>query len=341
MGMQSEIIVQSAQDPLDGAPVSAVPAQRSWLRLPTWVGIVLSDPMALAGFVLFALIVLLAVFAPVIARYAPDAMLAPLSQAPSQTHWFGTNQEGEDIFSQVLYGARFSLAVGLLAGFAITALATIVGMIAGYARGWIDDLLTLLMNTFLIIPQLPLLIVIGAYVPLKGSGTVSAIVVMATVITITGWAWGARVMRSQTLSLRSRDFVQASVVAGEPTRRIVFVEILPNMISLIVNTVIMSTMGAILTEAALDYLGIGNISQITWGTMLFKAQADSALFMGSWWSFVFPGLAIAITVMTMILMNNGIDAIANPRLRVVKRLKGQIATAQQMPQPQSEVEAVL
>jgi peptide/nickel transport system permease protein len=341
MGMQSEIIVQSAQDPVDGAPLSIVPTPRTRLRIPTWIGIVLSDPVALAGFVLFALLVLLAVLAPVVARYAPDAMIAPQSQAPSQAHWFGTNQEGEDIFAQVLYGARFSLSVGLLAGLAITALATFVGMIAGYARGWIDDLLTLLMNTFLIIPQLPLLIVIGAYVPLKGNGTVSSIVVMATVITITGWAWGARVIRSQTLSLRSRDFVQASVVAGEPTRRIVFVEILPNMISLIVNTVIMSTMGAILTEAALDYLGIGNVTQITWGTMLFKAQADSELFMGAWWSFVFPGLAIAVTVMSMILMNNGIDAIANPRLRVVKRLKGQVAAPQQTVQPQSEVGAVL
>jgi peptide/nickel transport system permease protein len=318
--MQSEVIAQEAVDRAIGPPLPDTAAVGwSRRRLPSWVGIVLGNRVALAGFLLFVGIFLLAVFAPLLTRYAPDDMIGPLSQGPSSAHWFGTNQEGEDIFSQVLYGAHFSLSVGLLTGLAITALATTVGMIAGYARGLLDDLLTLLMNIFLIIPQLPLLVVIGAYVPLRGSNAVAAVTVMATVITITGWAWGARVIRSQTLSLRSRDFVQAAIVVGEPVWRIIFVEMLPNMISLIVNTVIMSTMGAILTEAALDYLGIGNVNQITWGTMLFKAQADSALFSGAWWAFVFPGLAIAVTVMSMILMNNGIDAISNPRLRIIRR----------------------
>jgi peptide/nickel transport system permease protein len=112
--------------------------------------------------------------------------------------------------------------------------------------------------------------------------------------------------------------VQASIVSGESKRRIIFSEIMPNMISLLANTVIMSSMGAILTEAALDYLGIGSISQVTWGTMLNKAQANSTLFSGEWWSFVFPGLAIAITTMSLILMNYGVDLISNPRLRIIK-----------------------
>jgi peptide/nickel transport system permease protein len=169
-----------------------------------------------------------------------------------------------------------------------------------------------------VVPQLPLLVVIAAYVPFKGNDPVGAAFTMIVVITITGWAWGARVIRSQTLTVRNRDFVCAALVSGESRWRIIFQEIMPNMISLLANTLIMSSMGAILTEAALDYLGIGSISQVTWGTMLNKAQAGSTLFSGEWWVFVFPGLAIALTAMSMILMNYGVDLISNPRLHIVR-----------------------
>jgi peptide/nickel transport system permease protein len=128
-------------------------------------------------------------------------------------------------------------------------------------------------------------------------------------------------MRAQTLSLRSRDFVDAAVVNGESKMHIIFRDILPNMLALTVNTVILSTMGAILTESALDFLGLGAQSQITWGTMLNFANAQGVLFNGQWWCFVFPGCAIALTVMAMIFMNNGVDAIANPRLRKIKAPK--------------------
>jgi peptide/nickel transport system permease protein len=270
------------------------------------------------GVVVFALIVALALFGPLVARYAPLDMVGPLGAGPSTAHWLGTNDSGQDIFSQIVYGARFSLAVGLCVGVAITVLATVAGMTAAYVGGWVDDALSTVMNIFLVVPQLPLLVVIAAYVPLKGSDPVGAGLIMVVVITITGWAWGARVMRSQTLTLRNRDFVQASVVAGEKRGRIIFAEVMPNMISLLANTLIMSTMGAILTEAALDYLGIGSVNQVTWGTMLNKAQATSSLFSGEWWCFVFPGLAIALTAMSLILLNYGVDIISNPRLQAIK-----------------------
>jgi peptide/nickel transport system permease protein len=282
-----------------------------------------STPLTGAGVLAFVVIALAALFAPLLTRYAPLDMIGPLRAAPSGSHWFGTNDIGQDIFSQVVYGARYSLAVGLGAGVSITLLATVVGMTAGYVGRWLDDLLSMIMNIFLVVPQLPLLVVIAAYVPFKGNDPVGAAITMIVVITITGWAWGARVIRSQTLTLRSRDFVQASIVSGESKPRIIFNEIMPNMISLLANTVIMSSMGAILTEAALDYLGIGSISQVTWGTMLNKAQANSTLYSGEWWNFVFPGLAIAVTVMSMILMNYGVDLISNPRLRTIKMRRPQ------------------
>jgi len=322
--MQSDVIARTA-DQIEPTPLPA--EARSHLRVPVWVAVLAGNPLSLIGCVMFLAIIALATFAPLLTHIDPSAMIAPLSQPPSAGHPFGTNQEGQDIFSQVLYGARFSLAVGLGVGFAVAFLATLIGMAAGYARGWLDDGLTLLMNIFLIIPQLPLLIVIGTYIPLHSDVAAASVLVMIVVITLTGWAWGARVIRAQTLSLRNRDFVQAALVTGEPAWRIIFVEMLPNMTSLIVNTVILSTMGGILTEAGLDYLGVGNVNQITWGAMLFKAQADSDLFMGAWWGFVFPGLAIALTVMSMILINNGLDAVSNPRLRKIRRPRRRVQRA--------------
>jgi ABC-type dipeptide/oligopeptide/nickel transport system permease subunit len=278
----------------------------------------MSSPLGALGVVLFAAIVIAALLAPVLAHYAPLDMIGPLGSGPSGSHYFGTNDQGQDIFSQILYGARFSLVVGLGVGVAITVLATVVGMTAAYVGQWLDDSLSTVMNIFLVIPQLPLLVVIAVYVPFKGDNPSAAALTMIIVITITGWAWGARVIRAQTLTLRSRDFVQAAIVAGEPQWRIIFREIMPNMISLLANTLILSTMGAILTEAALDYLGIGSQNQVTWGTMLNKAQANSALFSGEWWSFVFPGLAIALTAMSLIFMNYGVDLVSNPQLRLIK-----------------------
>jgi peptide/nickel transport system permease protein len=311
------------------ANVRGVKANRIIRRLPQWVKLFVANPWSLAGCVLFLVIVLAALLAPLLTPYQPYDMIGPLGKAPSASHWLGTNDAGEDVFAQIVYGGRFSLGVGLAAGLAITITATLCGMTAGYSGGWVDDFLTMVMNVFLVVPQLPLLVVISAYVPLKGDHPVRAGALMAGVLLITGWAWGARVIRSQTLTLRRRDFVLAAKVGGETTWRIIFREILPNMTSLLVNTVILSTMGAILAEAALDYLGIGSTNQVTWGTMLNKAQADSTLFSGEWWVFLFPGLAIALTVMSMILMNNGIDAISNPRLRSYRRRRSRLAVLRQ------------
>jgi peptide/nickel transport system permease protein len=289
---------------------------RSRFGIPTWGQYLLASPLAVIGFVLFAIIALAGICAPLLTPYHPIDMIGPLGSPPTHAHPFGTNDVGQDVFAQALYGARFSLSVGIGSGICITFFATVLGMVAGYVGRWVDDTLSVLMNIFLVVPQLPLLVVIAAYIPFKGNDPAGSAMTMIVVITITGWAWGARVMRSQTLTLRNRDFVQAAIVAGQSQRTIIFDEIMPNMVSLLANTIIMSSMGGILTEAALDYLGVGSVSQVTWGTMLNRAQAGSTLFSGEWWCFVFPGLAIAVTAMSMILMNYGVDLISNPRLRL-------------------------
>ncbi|HLJ68668.1 MAG TPA: ABC transporter permease [Chloroflexota bacterium] len=312
--------IQTPVDPTATAepPVPSTAAGRARRHVPQWLRLFVGTPLTVVGIVAFGVIALAAVLGPILTPYQPLDMIGPLHSPPTGAHLFGTNDVGQDLFTQAVYGARYSLAVGLGSGVAITVLATILGMTAGYVGRWVDDVLSMIMNVFLVMPQLPLLVVIAAYIPFKGGDPTGAAVVMIAVITITGWAWGARVIRSQTLTLRNRDFVQAAMVAGEPTWRIIFQEVMPNMISLLANTVIMSSMGAILAEAALDYLGIGSINQVTWGTMLNKAQANSTLFSGEWWCFVFPGLAIAVTAMSLILMNYGIDLVSNPRLRIIK-----------------------
>jgi peptide/nickel transport system permease protein len=144
---------------------------------------------------------------------------------------------------------------------------------------------------------------------------------MIIILSVTGWAWGGRVLRAQTLSLRNRDFVQAAYLSGEPTWRIVFFEIMPNMISLMVSSFIFTFIGAILAEAGLEFLGFGDINTISWGTILYWAQTNSALLTGEWWHFLFPGLAIALTITSLVFINYGIDAISNPRLRAIKVAK--------------------
>ena len=295
-------------------PVVAETRRRRF-GLPGWFTLLLSNRFALVGSLMLLIIALAAIFAPLLTSYDPTAMADMPSLSPSPAHWFGTNHQGEDIFAQVIYGARLSLFVGAAVGVLGVALAMIVGMLAGYVGGWLDEALGVVMNVFLVIPQLPLLIVASAYLPTKGG------LGMVLILSITGWAWGARVLRAQTLSLRNRDFVQAAYVSGESTWRIVFFEIMPNMVSLLASSFIFTFIGAILAEAGLEFLGFGDINTISWGTILYWAQQNSTLLTGEWWHFLFPGLAIALTITSLVFINYGIDAISNPRLRAIKVAK--------------------
>lgn len=312
------------QDTIPAAPVSAsavsttasapiTVARGRRVALPTWVKLLLSNPLAVTGLAVLLILVLAAIFAPLLTPYDPMNIGGfNRYQAPSGANLFGTDYSGIDVFTEVLYGARASLTVGAVTGLVTTLLSIVVGMTAGYIGGWVDDVLSMIMNVFLVIPQLPLLLVFAAYLPIRGP--LSIIIV----ISVTGWAWGARVLRSQTLSLRHRDFVQAARMSGESTWRIIFAEIMPNMISLTVSSFIFAVIGAIFTEASLEFLGLGDVSTVSWGTILYNAQQYSALQAEAWWNFLFPGLIIALTVTACVFINYGIDAISNPRLRTIK-----------------------
>jgi peptide/nickel transport system permease protein len=264
------------------------------------------------GFGILAFFIVVALIGPLLVPGDPNTSTPFGNLPPSPQHLLGTTTIGQDIFRQLVDGTRLSLLIGFTCGLLTTLVAIIIGVTGGYFGGWIDEFLSMITNVFLVIPQLPLIIVLAALVPSgRGPGTV------IIVITITGWAWGARVMRSITLTLRQRDYVQAARVGGESTFRLVFFEIVPNMGAIIATNFIFATISAILTEATLEFLGLSNLNQVSWGTMLYWAQNNDALLGGYWSWYVPPGVCIALLCTSLALINYGIDSIVNPRLRSI------------------------
>lgn len=271
--------------------------------------IFLRNRKALTGLVILGFFTVIAIIGSWIAPFDPSAGGPDLMQGPSATHWLGTTNTGQDILSQLLVGTRGVMIVGFSAGIIATALAVIVGVTAGYLGGVADELLSAMANIFLVIPALPLIIIIAGQLPKSGEVTV------AFVISITGWAWGSRVLRAQTLSLRRRDFIEAARANGESQRRIIFFEIMPNLTAIIASTFIGTVTFAVLSEITLAFIGVSSISDWNWGTILFWAQSNQALFRGAWWWFVPAGLCVAALGMALALVNFGIDEFVNPRLR--------------------------
>ena len=265
-----------------------------------------ANPQAAAGLAIMTLFIALGIFGPWFVA-DPNAFLSSPHASPSVDHWLGTTGQGQDVLAQTVVGTRSSMLTGLAVGVLVVLLGALIGVTAGMAGGRVDQLLSLLTNVFLIIPGLPLAIVLAAYLP---SGPVT----IAFVLTITGWAWNARVLRAQTMSLRERDFVQAARVSGEHPVRIVFMELVPNMGSIMVGQLMGGTIYAIGAQVGLEFIGLGDPSQITWGTNLYWAANDQALLTGSWWTFVPTGVCIALVGFGLTLINFGVDEITNPRL---------------------------
>jgi len=273
----------------------------------------ITQPKAIIGLIILAIFFLMAIFAPQIAPQDPTHYVGRPNQPPSSEHIFGTTGQGQDVFSQMVWGSRVSLFIGFSVGALTTLLGLVMGMIAGYLPGVIDGVLNMFTNVFLLIPGLPLLITLASYLP---PGTVTIILVL----TFTGWAWGARVFRSQVLSLREKDFVSASVISGENIAYIIFVEILPNMLSLVVSSFFGAVTYAIASDAGLAFLGFENVSTISWGTMLYWASNSSALLQEAWWTFLPPGLCIALVSFATTMLIYAMDEITNPRLRSEKEI---------------------
>jgi peptide/nickel transport system permease protein len=267
------------------------------------------SPKIVVGLVILGFFVLMAIVGPYVAPYNPSALGPHPLVGPSASHLLGTTQTGQDVLSQLLVGARSSMFVGFVAGAIATALSIVVGISAGYLGGFAEEGLSMLSNIFLVIPALPLLIVLTAFLPRANA------FIIALVIAATGWAWGARVLRAQTLALRRQDYVEAARSVGERSWRIILFEILPNEAAIVASSFLFTVLFAILTDASLAFLGLGNITAWSWGSMLYWAENNEALTVGAFWWFIPPGLCIALVGTGLALANFGIDEFINPRLR--------------------------
>jgi peptide/nickel transport system permease protein len=274
-----------------------------------------SNRKATWGAILLLIVCFISAFPGLIAHDNPSAMAYQVSLGPSGKHLLGTTGLGQDMFAQVIWGARPVLLIAFGAGFAATGIAVLIGVAAAYMGGLWDGVLNLLTDVLLVIPLFPLLIVIAGY--LHSAGTL----VMIAVITVTGWSYTARQLRSQALSLRSRDFLEAARVRGERRLYIVVVEIIPTMTSLIVASFLTNALYAVLFSSSLQFIGLGDPNQVSWGTMLRAAENNEAFQTGQALWIIAPGLCIVGLGAAFALLNYAFDEIGNPALRPLRRAR--------------------
>lgn len=295
---------------LDAAPRIIPAAERETALRRVWRHIT-TDPIGRAGLVLFVIVVLMAVAGPLVFPFNAAAVAntsAGLLLPPSARHWLGTDELGRDVFREFLSAAHVSLIVGLAATAISMTLGAAIGIASGYYGRWTDTALMRITDFFLVLPQLPLVIALAAFFGQN-------LVIIILVIGMTGWPATARIVRSQTLSLRERQFVTRVRSLGASNLRILRVHILPNVMPLIFANTVLVIGGAILAEATLSFLGLGDPIQTSWGTMLHFAFESGAIGRGAWWFFIPPGLGIVVVVLAFTLTGHSIDQALNPRLR--------------------------
>lgn len=306
-GAEAATVQRTGAEPITSSLASQDPPRQRSVR-NVLRGI---SPKLAIGLGLILVIVLFGIIGPLVVGN-PLAIRDIGRTPPSGEFLLGTTQTGQDLLAQLAHATRGSLLIGIVVGSIAVVLSIIFGVIGSYVGGWLDESFSLFTNVMLVIPGLPLVIVISSYVAEKN------IWVLAVVLAITSWAASARVLRSVTLSLRSRDYVAAARVSGEKSWRIIGVEILPNLVPVLAAQFVLAVIAAILGEAGLSYLGLGASGTFTWGTMLFQAQNGFALTLGAWWWFIPPGIMIAVLGGALSLVNFAIDEIVDPKLRTAK-----------------------
>jgi peptide/nickel transport system permease protein len=273
---------------------------------------------ATVGAVLFVAFLVVALVPGPLARYDPRSEEFPPSLGISWQHWLGTTHYGQDIWSQTIWSARQSLLVALLVGVFATAVSVVVGVSAAYLGGLSDGVLSVVTDVFLVIPTFPLIIVIASLAKNTSDW------ILIAVLVVTGWSYGARQLRSQALSLRRRDFLESAKVRGERRSYIIVSEILPTMTSLIVASFLGAALYALLAAAGLQFVGLGDPNAMSWGTMLYWAQNDAALFTGQYTWVLAPGFCIALFGASLALLNYAFDEVSNPALRPVTRRRTKV-----------------
>ncbi|KAG1647974.1 Oligopeptide transport system permease protein AppC [Nymphon striatum] len=265
----------------------------------------LSNPLSMAGFIIISVVFLLAVLAPLIAPYDPNAYdVKAILLSPSWQHWMGTDGLGRDVLSRMLYGGRISLLVGFVAVGISTAIGIILGALAGYYRGWVDTVIMRLVDVMLSIPSFFLILAVIAFL------TPSIINIMV-VIGLTSWMGVTRLVRAEFLSLGNREFILASRTLGAKDARLIFIHLLPNSLTPIIVSAVLGVAGAVLMESGLSFLGLGvQPPQASWGNILTDGKEYIQF---AWWLSLYPGVAILITVLGYNLLGEGLRDALDPR----------------------------
>lgn len=267
------------------------------------------NPLGWVGLGLLTLILVMALGANWLAPYDPARLSGKPFEPPSPSHFLGTNDIGQDILSELIFGARVSLLIGVLSALIAISIGTTVGLLAGFYRGIVGMMLMRLVDVMLIIPIFPLMILLAAYLG-------QSLWNLVAVIGLLGWARPARIIRAQALSLVEHDYVTAARAIGARDLRIALRHILPGVLSLALVQFVMAASGAILTEAGLSFLGLGDPTQKSWGSILYYAQARNAFLTGAWlWWVLPPGLMIAASVLGFALSGFALEDSLNPQLR--------------------------
>ena len=232
-------------------------------------------------------------------------------------HILGTTISGQDVFYQLMVGAKGSMAVGTLSALLAIGLGAVLGISAGFVGGMYDTVVNGITNVFMTMPSLALTLIVAGYISAAGGPGSSAMgwVLMAFLIGIFEWPGTARYLRAQTMSLRGRDWAMASRLLGESKVRLIFSEVMPHLLGIMSASFLRAILAGILAEAGLNFLGVSTGGVVSWGTMIDQAQKSGALTMGWWWWFLFPGLFIAIIGTATALVNFGLDQVTNPKLR--------------------------
>jgi peptide/nickel transport system permease protein len=264
----------------------------------------------LIGLVLLTVLVLTAVFAPLIAPHDPRQMgeVADILQAPTWNHPLGTDEVGRDVFSLIIYGARISLMVGFAAAFLSIIIGTVIGLTAGYFGGWVDDLLMRLTDLFVVIPRLPLVLITVAVL---GPNILNTILVIGILI----WAGTARIIRVQALSIKERQFVERARSLGARHWHIVRRHILPNVLPLVFANTVLVIATSIYLESTVSFLGLGDPTHISWGMILHYAFTNAAMVYGAYWYVIPPGVMIVLAVLSFTMCGYALDEVLNPKLR--------------------------
>lgn len=271
-------------------------------------GLVRASMQLRMGLIFFALVLLVVIFAPSLAPFDPydlgDDLLVPPG---TNGHWLGTTNMGQDVLSMIIYGSRASLAIGIVSALISGVIGTLLGAFAGFYGGKVDKVVSEIINIFLMIPTFFLILIIVA---LFGSSMINVMLVIG----LTSWPSNARMMRVQAMSIKERTFVKSAISMGETKRQVLFKYIIPNGLFPIIANTTMGVAKAILTEASLSFLGLGDPNVISWGQMIYEGKQYLAT---GWWMSTFAGLFIMLIVMIFYMIGDGLNFALNPKMKKI------------------------